>query len=95
MSAHYKTEHGLIMCTECGDQFAGVRRADEHFAEMHAPQQQHQEEEEDDIGLELPKDDDDVADADTTTEKATSREEEEDSAAEEVGFSWRWPPPDD
>ena len=85
-----------MVCAECGGQFAGERRTDNHFAEMHAPPQQQEE----DIWPDFSNDDDD---AEPSTEVEPSREEEEDSEEDtdeeqeqgtEVGFSWRWPPDD-
>ena len=35
LSIHYKLEHAIIVCAECGDQFEGETRIDQHFAEMH------------------------------------------------------------
>ena len=97
LNVHYKMEHGLIVCAECGDQFAGERRTANHFAEMHAPQQ------EEDIWP-------DSSDSEPSTKVEPSIEEEEEpmetsitddeedtdkeqnSSGTEVGFSWRWPP---
>ena len=105
LSVHYKMEHGVFVCAECGHEFAGQRRIDEHFDAMEMYQQQQQEDE--------APDDDDSDDDDSDSEPSTAAEvepssaeeeeeqkmdtstdededsDEQDSSGTEVGFSWR------
>ena len=76
----------MIVCAECGEQFAGERRTADHFAETHAPQPEPSAE------VEPSREEEDEQPM-TTTDDEEDTDEERNSSGTEVGFSWLgWPP---